>query len=128
MLGEMIDRAKRGDNQFEYEHRIVMPGGSTKYIDLIGHAVRDAEGHVEYFGAAHDITRRRIAEQALGNERAESQHDHQHNARAGVVCSSGWRSGILQPALARLHRALSGAVEGLGLDVRNSSRRHQCDY
>ena len=65
MVGEMIDRAKRGDNQFEYEHRIVMPCGSTKYIHLIGHAVRDAEGHVEYFGAAHDITRRRIAEQAL---------------------------------------------------------------
>ena len=65
MLGEMIDRAKRGDEQFEYEHRIVMPGGSTKYIHLIGHAVRDAEGHVEYFGAAHDITQRRIAEQAL---------------------------------------------------------------
>jgi len=65
MLGEMIDRAKRGDNHFEYEHRIVMPGGSTKYIHLIGHAVRDAEGHVEYFGAAHDITQRRIAEQAL---------------------------------------------------------------
>ena len=65
MLGEMIDRAKRGDDQFAYEHRIVMPGGSTKYIHLIGHAVRDAAGHVEYFGAAHDITQRRIAEQAL---------------------------------------------------------------
>jgi PAS domain S-box-containing protein len=65
MLGEMIYRAKRGDDQFEYEHRIIMPGGSTKYIHLIGHAVRDAEGHVEYFGAEHDITQRRIAEQAL---------------------------------------------------------------
>ena len=65
MMSEMIDRAKQGDNQFEYEHRIVMPGGSTKYIHLIGHAVRDAEAHVEYFGAAHDITQRRIAEQAL---------------------------------------------------------------
>ena len=65
MMSEMIDRAKRGDDQFEYEHRIVMPDGSTKHIHLIGHAVRDAEGHVEYFGAAHDITQRRIAEQAL---------------------------------------------------------------
>jgi PAS domain S-box-containing protein len=65
MLGEMFDRAKRADKQFEYEHRIVIPGGSTKYIHLIGHAVRDAEGQVEYFGAAHDITQRRIAEQAL---------------------------------------------------------------
>lgn len=65
MLGEMIERTKRGDDQFEYEHRIVMPGGSTKYIHLIGHAVHDAEGRVEYFGAAHDITQRRMAEQAL---------------------------------------------------------------
>lgn len=65
MLGEMIDRAKRGDDRFEYEHRIVMPDGSTKYIHLIGHAVHDFEGQVEYFGAAHDITQRRIAELAL---------------------------------------------------------------
>jgi PAS domain S-box-containing protein len=65
MMGEMIDGAKRGADQFEYEHRIVMPGGSTKYIHLMGHAVRDAEGQVEYFGAAHDITQRRIAELAL---------------------------------------------------------------
>jgi PAS domain S-box-containing protein len=65
MMGEMIDSAKRGAGQFEYEHRIIMPDGSTKYIHLIGHAVRDAEGLVEYFGAAHDITQRRISEQAL---------------------------------------------------------------
>jgi PAS domain S-box-containing protein len=65
MMGEMIESAKRGDDQFEYEHRIIMPDGSTKYIHLIGHAVRDAECQVEYFGAAHDITQRRIAEQAL---------------------------------------------------------------
>jgi len=65
MMGEMIGSARRGDDQFEYEHRIVMPDGSTKYIHLIGHAVRDAEGHFEYFGAAHDITQRRLSEQAL---------------------------------------------------------------
>jgi PAS domain S-box-containing protein len=65
MMGEMIESAKRGDDQFEYEHRIIMPDGSTKYIHLIGHAVRDAECQVEYFGAAHDITQRRIGEQAL---------------------------------------------------------------
>jgi len=65
MMGEMIDSARRGDDQFEYEHRIIMPDGSTKYIHLIGHAVRDAEGLVEYFGAAHDITQRRLSEQAL---------------------------------------------------------------
>ena len=65
MMGEMIERANRGDDQFEYEHRIILPDGSTKYIHLIGHAVRDAGGLVEYFGAAHDITQRRLSEQAL---------------------------------------------------------------
>jgi hypothetical protein len=65
MMGEMTDRARRATDQFEYQHRIVMPDGSIKYIHLIGHAVRDAAGHLEYSGAAHDITQRRIAEQAL---------------------------------------------------------------
>jgi len=65
MLEDMIARAQRGEGQFEYEHRIVVPDGSIKYIHLVGHAIHDAEGRLEYIGAAQDVTQRRVAEDQL---------------------------------------------------------------
>jgi PAS domain S-box-containing protein len=65
MLADMISRAQRGEGKFEYEHRITMPDGSTKYINLVGHAVHGAEGGPEYIGAAQDVTQRRVAEEHL---------------------------------------------------------------
>ena len=65
MLEDMIARARRAEGQFEYEHRIVMPDGSIKYIHLIGHTTHNAEGRLEYIGAAQDVTQRRVAEDQL---------------------------------------------------------------
>jgi PAS domain S-box-containing protein len=65
MLEDMIARARRAEGKFEYEHRIVMPDGSIKYIHLIGHTTHNAEGRLEYLGAAQDVTQRRLAEERL---------------------------------------------------------------
>jgi PAS domain S-box-containing protein len=65
MLEDMISRAHQGRAQFEYEHRIVMPDGSIKYIHLFGHTVYDAEGRLDYIGAAQDVSQRRVAEEHL---------------------------------------------------------------
>jgi PAS domain S-box-containing protein len=63
MLEDMVARARRGESQFAYEHRIVMPEGSIKYIHLAGHTVRGGNGRLEYIGAAQDVTQRRLAEE-----------------------------------------------------------------
>jgi len=65
MLEDMVARARRGEDQFEYEHRIVLPNGSIKYIHLVGHTTHDASGRPEYIGAAQDVTQRRLAEEQL---------------------------------------------------------------
>jgi PAS domain S-box-containing protein len=65
MLEDMIARAQRGKDQFEYEHRIVVPDGSIKYIHLVGHTVHNVEDRLEYIGAAQDVTQRRVAEEQL---------------------------------------------------------------
>jgi PAS domain S-box-containing protein len=65
MLEDMVARARRGEGTFAYEHRIVTPDGSIKYIHLVGHTVRDANGRLEYIGAAQDVTQRRLAEEQL---------------------------------------------------------------
>ena len=55
----------------EYEHRIVLPDGSIKYLHLIAHATHDEQGRLEYIGAAQDLTQRRLAEEALAKARQE---------------------------------------------------------
>ena len=65
MLEDMVSRVRRGEGTFAYEHRIVIPDGSIKYIHLVGHTVRDANGRLEYIGAAQDVTQRRLAEEQL---------------------------------------------------------------
>ena len=72
-LSDMIERAERGED-FEYEHRIVMPGGSVKYLHLIAHRTRDGHRGLEYIGAVQDITQRRLSEEALSKARSELAH------------------------------------------------------
>ncbi len=74
MLNEMIDRARRAGSDFEYEHRLLMPDRAIKYVHLTAHAARDQQGRLLYIGAVQDITRRRLAEEALGKVRSELAH------------------------------------------------------
>jgi PAS domain S-box-containing protein len=74
MLYDMVERAQRGDSYFEYEHRLVMPDNSVKHLHLIAHAGRDHQGGLEYIGAVQDVSRRRLAEEALDRARSELAH------------------------------------------------------
>jgi PAS domain S-box-containing protein len=74
MLSDMIERAQRAASDFEYEHRVVMPDHTIKYVHLTAHTDRDPQGRLVYIGAAQEITRRRLAEEALGKARSELAH------------------------------------------------------
>jgi hypothetical protein len=37
MMYDMVERAQRGENHFEYEHGLAMPGKSVKRLHLIAH-------------------------------------------------------------------------------------------
>jgi PAS domain S-box-containing protein len=71
MLHDMVERAHRGESYFEYEHRLLMSDDSVKYLHLIAHVVRDDQNGLEYIGAVQDVTRRRLAEEALDKARSE---------------------------------------------------------
>ena len=71
---EVIDRARNDGSDFEYEHRLLMPDHSVKYLHLVAHATRDQEGRLEYIGAVQDVTQRRLSEEALGKARSELAH------------------------------------------------------
>jgi PAS domain S-box-containing protein len=107
LLSDMIERAEEGKD-FEYEHRIVMPGGSVKYLHLIAHRTRDDHRGPEYIGAVQDVTQRRLSEEALGKARSEL-------ARMSRVMSLG----TLTAAIAHeVNQPLSGIITNASTCVR----------
>ncbi len=59
---------------FEYEHRLLMPDHSIKHLHLVAHATRNRNGQLEYIGAVQDVTKRRLSEEALEDVRSELAH------------------------------------------------------
>ena len=74
LLHDMIERARADGSDFEYEHRLLMPDHSVKYLHVVAHATRDQDGRLEYIGAVQDVTERRLSEEALGKARSELAH------------------------------------------------------
>src|SRR5712671_6950780 len=68
---DAIQRAGAGGDDFEYEHRLVMPDGSIKHVYNLAHCYWDDAGNAEVLGAIMDITERRTAEAKLREQEAE---------------------------------------------------------
>jgi len=63
---EQVQRAAiREKRDFEVEYRVLLPGGSMKYVQSIGQWLVSQSGDTEYIGAVMDITERKKAEEAL---------------------------------------------------------------
>src|SRR5580700_5963242 len=61
-----IEQAIGEKSDYEVEFRILLPGGTVKYIHTVGHPVLTASGDLtEFVGSAADVTERRRAEEAL---------------------------------------------------------------
>ena len=70
LVRDAIERAGRGEDDFDYEHRLLMPDGSIKHIYNLCHCHRDKAGNAEVAGAIMDITERRVAEEAIRRSKA----------------------------------------------------------
>src|ERR1700688_1722009 len=61
---ETLDQIARDKNAFDFEHRMRLPDGSVKYVQLVGHpSINDESGNFEFVGAVTDITERRRADE-----------------------------------------------------------------
>lgn len=67
---DMLDRQQRAID-YEHEYRLLMPDESVKYMHVVAHATRDANGELEYIAAIQDVTDRRRSEAALIEARSE---------------------------------------------------------
>jgi PAS domain S-box-containing protein len=67
---QLIDRVSREWTDFDFEHRLLMPDGSIKYIEIIGSPSEIEDRRCEFVGAVTDITERKQAEEALRRSEA----------------------------------------------------------
>ena len=70
LVKQTIERASQDGQDFDFEHRLLMPDGSIKQLRVLGHAERDKLGEREFVGAVMDVTAAKGAEDRIRrNER-----------------------------------------------------------
>ncbi len=63
LVRQVIDRTSQERKDFDFEHRLLMPDDSVKYVRVVGHPSTDESGNFEFVGAVTDITERKQAEE-----------------------------------------------------------------
>jgi signal transduction histidine kinase len=74
LVKQTIERASQDGKGFELEHRLLMPDGSVKHLDIAAHAESDKSGRIELIGAVMDITQRKQAAESLRKAQANLAH------------------------------------------------------
>jgi len=109
---EVIERAVSGEVEFEFDYRIIHPGGEIRYARSVGHPILGPTGAlVEYVGTIIDVTDRRKAEEERERLR-EAQADLAHVSRMTTM-------GELTASLAHeVNQPITAAVNGASTCVR----------
>src|SRR5258708_3040582 len=64
LVQQVSNRAQQERRHFHFEYRLLMPNGSVKHIETVGHAVeRQESDNFGYVGSVLDVTERKRAEQ-----------------------------------------------------------------
>ncbi|MCP3705582.1 AAA family ATPase [Paraburkholderia sp. CNPSo 3274] len=67
----VLASAVRERRRFRHEHRIELPGGAIRYLQVVGQPDITASGALEFIGTVMDITERKRAEEALRDAQTE---------------------------------------------------------
>jgi PAS domain S-box-containing protein len=66
LVQETLDQAVAERRAFDFEHRLLMPDGSLKYVHVVGSpSTNDEPGNLEFVGAVTDITESKRVEESL---------------------------------------------------------------
>ena len=71
MVQQVVDRASQERKPFDFEHRLLMPDGSAKYLHVVGHPSANESDNIEFVGAVTDITERKKADERMRRDEAE---------------------------------------------------------
>jgi len=96
MLGDVVRQAVRTrQGQFEFDFRILLPGGSTRRIHSMAHPVIDGNGEVsEIIGTHMDVTEQHAARERLENAfQALSESEQRFRDYAETASDWLWETG-----------------------------------
>ncbi len=65
LVQQTIDRATRDGRDFDFEHRLLMPDGVVKHVQVMARGVKPGSGGIEFGGAMIDITVRNQTKEAM---------------------------------------------------------------
>jgi PAS domain S-box-containing protein len=111
-IAEVIERAVREKEEFEFDYRIIHPGGEIRDARSVGHPILGPIGDlVEFVGTIIDVTDRRQAEKERERLR-EAQADLAHVSRMTAM-------GELTASLAHeVNQPITAAVNGASTCIR----------
>jgi len=84
---KMVQQARDGAEDFEWQYRLLMPDQSIKSLHAVAHATHDESGELEYIAAVRDITARRLSDEALDKARSELAHVSRVTAMSALTAS-----------------------------------------
>jgi PAS domain S-box-containing protein len=70
LVQQAIDRASEARAKLDYEHRLLMPDGSVRYLHVLARVLEPPSGNLEYVGAVTDVTATKRAEETLRESEA----------------------------------------------------------
>jgi PAS domain S-box-containing protein len=62
---QTIESASQNGKDFDFERRLLMPGGHVKYVHVVARPVSDESGGIEFVGSVMDVTEQHQARTAL---------------------------------------------------------------
>jgi len=66
LVRQVINRAMTHKKAFDFEHRLLMPDGSVKHLDVVAHPLIDEPGELRFVGAVMDVTARKKSKKRCG--------------------------------------------------------------
>jgi PAS domain S-box-containing protein len=63
LVQQTIDRASAARANLDFEHRLLMPDGSVKHLNVLARALEPSSGALEYVGTVMEVTERKRAEE-----------------------------------------------------------------
>jgi signal transduction histidine kinase/CheY-like chemotaxis protein len=115
LVRRTIDHVSQERKHFDFEHRLLTPKGSVKYLRVVGRPSESGLGSFEFVGAVTDITERKRAEEELRQKEAslrEAQTELAHVSRVTTM-------GELAASIAHeVNQPLSGIVTNANAGLR----------
>lgn len=87
LLQQAIDKAFRDRTGFELGHRLSMPDGTTRYVELVTRVIEDRSAGVRFVGAVMDVTAARNAADELQSVQSDLARVTRATAMGQLVAS-----------------------------------------